>query len=159
MVRVGLASVNFFRDRQKCLGKWINRSVVSVFKNSTFVIERFSICLSLFWSIKVESLDLALNPFERFSWVKIFISKNPEGVLNKRIIIMVKSLTQVRTFLYWLYLKLMNIFIYVFRWIKNWPFNFRNIFHFEREFWLKMNFKPGVKKIKWANERCRNLRK
>ena len=35
---------------------------------------------------------------------------------------------QVRTFLYWLYLNWMNIFIYAFRWFKNWPFNFQNIF-------------------------------
>ena len=56
---MGSASVNFFGDRKKSFGKWIHRSVVSVSTNSTFLIEENSVRLSLFWSIKVEGLDLA----------------------------------------------------------------------------------------------------
>ena len=55
---LGLASVNFFWDLKKSLGKWIHRSVVSVSTNSTFLTEGYSVRLSLFWSIKVKGLDL-----------------------------------------------------------------------------------------------------
>ena len=58
LVRVGYASLKFFGDRKKSLGKWIHRSVVSVSTNSTFLIEGYSVRLSLFWSIKVKGLDL-----------------------------------------------------------------------------------------------------
>ena len=54
-----LASVNFFWDRKKSLGNWIHRSVVSVSTNSTFLIEGYSVRLSLFWSIKVTGFDWA----------------------------------------------------------------------------------------------------
>ena len=54
------------------MGKWIHRSVVSVSTNSTFLIERYSVRLSLFWSIKVikfyKGLDLANQLRLNVSW-------------------------------------------------------------------------------------------